>query len=152
MFVTLILTLVDKNTIVQVSDRRVTKPDGEVHDDNANKAVCIGMSYAHFAVSYTGLAYIGRAKIENRTDYWLLEHLGSISRNGIPTVEKICRSLGEQATRTLSRLLGNYKPLEVVLTGYDRYNRSFRATVSNMKVNKAGFLEVVRERFVSDVR
>ena len=152
MFVTLILTLVDKNTIVQVSDRRVTKPDGEIHDDNANKAVCIGMSYAHFAVSYTGLAYIGRAKIENRTDYWLLEHLGSISRNGIPTVEKICRSLGEQATRPLSRLLGNYKPLEVVLTGYDRYNRSFRATVSNMKVNKAGFLEVVRERFVSNVR
>jgi hypothetical protein len=95
---------------------------------------------------------LGRAKTENRTDYWLLEHLSSISRNGRPTVENICRSLGEQAARTLSHLRCNYKPLEVVLAGYHRNNRYFRATVSNMKVNKEGFMEVVRERFVSDVR
>ncbi len=152
LFVTLILTLVDKNKIVQVSDRRLPKTNGEVYDDNVNKAVCIGMNHVHFAAAYTGMAYIGHARIENRIDYWLLEHLGSISRKGTPTVESICRALGEEASRALARLHGNYKPLEVVLTGYDRNNRSFRATVSNMKVNDQGFLEVVRERFVSKVR
>ena len=149
---TLILTLVDKNRIVQISDRRSTKFNGEVHDDNVNKAVCIGMSYLHFAVAYTGLAYIGSMRTENRIDYWLLERLGSITRNGRPTIENICRSFAEQATRTLSRLPGNYKPLEVVLAGYDRNNRAFRATVSNMKVNEEGFVEVVRKRLVSDVQ
>ncbi len=150
--VTLILTLVDKNKMVQVSDRRLTKFNGEVHNDNVNKAVCIGMSHLHFAVAYTGLAYIGSARTENRTDYWLLEHLGSITRNKRPTVENICRSFSEQATRTLSHLPGTFKPLEVVLAGYDLNNRGFRATISNMKVNEEGFVEVVRKRFVSDVR
>jgi hypothetical protein len=148
---TLILTLIDKNRIVQVSDRRLINTlSGEVHDDNANKAVCVGMSYIHFAASYTGVAYIGRAITENRTDYWLLDQLGSIARDGQPSVENICRSLSERAVNALSRLRG-FKGLEVVLAGYERKNVAFRAAVSNMKVNKKGDLEV-RDRFTSDVR
>jgi hypothetical protein len=147
---TLILTVVDKNRIVQVSDRRLTKLSGEVHDDNANKAVCVMMDYIHFAVSYTGLAYIGRAIADNRTDYWLLDQLGSIARNGKPRVENICRSFSEQAANRLSRLHG-FTGLEVILAGYERKNVAFRATVSNMRVNKKGSLEV-EDRFHSDVR
>ena len=90
---TLIITVVDNNKIVQVSDRRLTKTDGSVHDDNANKAVCIGMSGIYYAASYTGLAYIGSEKIDNRTDYYLLDRLGSIARYGDRHVESICRSL-----------------------------------------------------------
>lgn len=149
---TLIITVVDKNKLVQVSDRRLTKPNREIFDDNANKSVCVGMGYVHIAASYTGLAFIGREEMENRTDYWLLDRLGNITRNGEPSVERICRSLADEAQRALSRLRGAFKPLEVVLVGYDRKNRSFRAVVSNMQVNKAGFVEVVRDRFTSDVR
>lgn len=148
---TLIITVVDKDRVVQVSDRRLTKPNREVITDKTNKAVCVGMGHVHFAASYTGLAFIGREKPENRTDYWLLEHLGSIARDGEPSVEHICRSLCQQADRTLSRLRGDFKPLEVILAGYDQKNRCFRATVSNMKVNDSGFVEV-RDHFVSDVQ
>lgn len=148
---TLIITLVDKNKIVQVSDRRLTKTDGSVHDDHANKAVCVGMSDVYYAASYTGLAYIGSEKMDNRTDYWLLDHLGSITRYGDRRVESICRSLVQQATRALSRLRGNYKPLEVVLAGYEKNNVAFRAIVSNMRVNQQGRLEI-RDRFTTDIR
>jgi hypothetical protein len=143
--------MIDKNRIVQVSDRRLTYPDRTVHDDMANKAVCISMSHVYYAASYTGLAYIGPERIDNRTDYWLLDHLGSITRYGEASVEKICRSLGNDAARALSRLRGNYKPLEVVLAGYERNNIAFRAVVSNMRVSKTGTLETL-DRFRSDVR
>lgn len=80
---TLIITAVDKGKIVQVSDRRLTWPDGRVYDHGSNKAVCIGMGYIHFATSYTGLAYVGGSlRKEDRTDYWLLEELGAITRDG----------------------------------------------------------------------
>lgn len=97
------------------------------------------------------MAYIGRVTEDNRTDYWLLDQLGSISRNGQPSVEQICRTFEERATHTFSRVRPR-KPLEVVLAGYDQNNRSFRATISNMRVNHQGFVEVVRDRFISDVR
>jgi hypothetical protein len=109
------------------------------------------MNGIYYAVSYTGLAYIGSEKTDNRTDYWLLDHLGSITRYGDRRAESVCRSLCEQATRALSRLRGNNKPLAVVLAGYETGNVAFRAVVSNMKVNKAGNLEI-RDRFNSDVR
>lgn len=149
---TLIITVVDRDKLVQVSDRRLTNRNREVFTDYTNKAVCVGMDHVHFAASYTGLAFIGRETTENRTDYWLLDHLGAIARDGAPSVERICRSLGDRAGRALSRLRGDFKPLGVVLVGYDHKNRSFRATVSNMKVNEGGFVEVVRDHFVSDVR
>jgi len=72
------------------------------------------MSHVYYAASYTGLAYIGAEKLDNRTDYWLLDHLGSITRYGELSVENICRALGEHAAQALSRLRGNYKPLEVI--------------------------------------
>ncbi len=148
---TLIITAVDKGRIVQVSDRRLTWPNGEVHDHAANKAVCVGMGYIHFATSYTGLAYLGHLRREDRTDYWLLDNLGRITRDGEPSIEQICNSLGDCAAHALSRL-GHHKNkgLTVVMAGYDRDNRPFRATVSNMRMGKNP-LEV-RERFVSDVR
>jgi hypothetical protein len=140
----------DKTRIVQVSDRRLTWPDGRLHDDTANKAVCIGMSHIHFCAGYTGLAYIGQVRNEDRTDYWLLEHLGSITREGQPGVEDVCNSLGERATTALAGLRVK-QGLKVVLAGYEGNNRSFRATVSNMRVGSDGSPEV-RDRFVSEVR
>lgn len=153
LFVTLILTLVDKNKIVQVSDRQLTRLDGKGHLYNVNKAVCVGMSHVHFSAAYTGLAHMGSTRTENRIDYWLLDQLGSITRDGRPTVEKICSVLGERAADALSKLRGDgFKGLEVVLAGYDRKNITFSATVSNMKFNSEGFFVDLREHFVSDVR
>ncbi|MBA2713878.1 MAG: hypothetical protein H0U55_10060 [Rubrobacteraceae bacterium] len=149
---TLIITAVDKGRIIQVSDRRLTWPNGKEHDGNANKAVCVGMGYIHFATSYTGLAYMAPLEQEeSRTDYWLLDALGDITRYGQPRIESICDSLGDRAARTLSRLAVANKGLTFVMAGYEGDDhRPFRATVSNMK--SGGDPSGARERFVSDVR
>jgi hypothetical protein len=53
--VTLILTLLANQHIVQVADRRLTLPDGSIYDDDTNKAV---FYCGRVAVAYTGLALI----------------------------------------------------------------------------------------------
>jgi hypothetical protein len=150
---TLIVTLVDRNRIVQVSDRRLSKPNGELHDDNANKAVIVGMERINFAASYTGLAYIGREREEDQTDRWLADNLGSITRDGETGVERIADALATRATRTISRLRGErwMKGLKIVLAGYDRENRPFRATVSNIRFRSHDAFEVL-DRFGVRVR
>ncbi len=104
-----IITLVAKDRIVQVSDRRLTTIAGDLYDDSSNKAVAVGIGYVHFAASYTGLAFIGHVRDENRTDRWLQEQLGSIVRDGEPSLETICESLSQQATDAISRLRGEQK-------------------------------------------
>ncbi len=70
---TLILTLLATNKIVQVSDRRLTL-NGETCDSNANKLVCVGCDDARFSVGYTGVAEIDG----QRTDYWLKNQVKAI--------------------------------------------------------------------------
>jgi hypothetical protein len=151
--VTLIITSVSKDRIVQVSDRRLTTVTGHIHDDSANKALAVGMGYVHFVVSYTGLAYIGRVSDENRTDRWLQDRLGSITRSGEQSLEDICESLSQRATEAMSRLRGERrnKGLKVVLAGFDCANNPFRATVSNIRFNSYDVFDV-RDRFLSNVR
>jgi hypothetical protein len=69
--VTLILTVLTRKHVVQVSDRRIceTFPDGRIRvaTDNENKALYVVGSDCHFAVAYTGLARVGT----QTTDSWL---------------------------------------------------------------------------------
>ena len=53
---TLILTCLTQDYILQVADRRVIREDGTLKDDDTNKAVfyCGGYAAANFAVAYTG--------------------------------------------------------------------------------------------------
>jgi hypothetical protein len=144
---TLILTLVDRNRIVQVSDRRLAKRSDELYDDNANKAVIVGMHRINFAASYTGLAYIGRER-EDQTDRWLADNLGAITRDGETRLDHIADALAARATHAISRLRGEMwkKGLKIVLAGYDVENRPFRATVSNIRFRSHDAFEV-RDRF-----
>jgi len=53
--VTLILTAVTRDSIVQVSDRRLTRSDGTLFDDNTTKAI---LFCGRLAIGYTGSAFI----------------------------------------------------------------------------------------------
>lgn len=53
---TLVLSVVTREYVAQVSDRRLTRLSGEIAEDRANKAV---VSCGHFTFAYTGLAEIG---------------------------------------------------------------------------------------------
>ena len=72
---TLIVTAVGKSFVIQASDRRLTTPSGALHDDNANKALCVACRDAVFAMAYTGLAQIGSKRI----DEWLAKNHGKLS-------------------------------------------------------------------------
>jgi len=65
---TLILSCLTPKYIVQVSDRRLTWPDGRVEDDAANKVVVF---HERASFCYTGLAQIGA----QRTDEWIADQL-----------------------------------------------------------------------------
>ena len=73
---TLILSFATANKVIQVSDRRLTKPDGSLYDDEANKVICVGCSDSYFAIGYSGLGTISTGK---RTDEWLVDYLASIN-------------------------------------------------------------------------
>lgn len=73
---TLILTLATYNKVVQVSDRRLTWPDGSLDDDESNKAICVSCKDACFSIAYTGLSKIGKNLIDS--DDWLANYLTSI--------------------------------------------------------------------------
>lgn len=65
---TLILSCLTPKYIVQVSDRRLTWPDGRVADDSAIKAIVF---HGRACIAYTGIAQIG----SQRTDEWIANHL-----------------------------------------------------------------------------
>jgi hypothetical protein len=68
---TLVLSCVTPDFVVQASDRRLTRSDGRLADDEANKATVF---CGHWMIAYTGLAELGPAVPPGnrpRTDVWL---------------------------------------------------------------------------------
>ncbi|MCL5962180.1 MAG: hypothetical protein M1358_23170 [Chloroflexi bacterium] len=110
---TLIITAVTRDGIVQVSDRRLTK-DGQVYDDSSNRAICVSCSDGRLAISYTGLAEIGG----QRTDEWLADYLASIVDDRIDTLS-VFEALQKRTTSAFSRLRihQEHQELTLVLAG-----------------------------------
>ena len=84
---TQIFTVLTFNKVVQVSDRRLTWPDGSLADDHANKAVCVSCADGWFAISYTGAAQVGRSRTP--TDEWLVELLSSADAGSLVSADVI---------------------------------------------------------------
>ena len=84
---TLIFTVLTFNKVVQVSDRRLTWPDGSLADDHANKAVCVSCADGWFAISYTGAAQVGRSRTP--TDEWLVELLSRADAGSLVSADVI---------------------------------------------------------------
>lgn len=103
--VTLILTAITQDQIVQVSDMRLTWPDGSVVDTPAAKMV---LWCGRALVAYTGLACI-RA---TRTDVWLAEVLTNATsfKDGV-------RRIRQRLTAALGNV-GGKKHLEVMVASW----------------------------------
>ncbi len=145
---TLILTLLATNKIVQVSDRRLTL-NGKTCDSNANKLVCVGCDDAHFSVGYTGVAEIDG----QGTDYWLVDQIESIFASGHRNVLTIYKELTNKATKAISRLRyvpWRYRGLTLVLAGYRAISGTvvpFLAYISNIDLDAASPFDVQRTFF-----
>lgn len=137
---TLIITVVGKNKVIQVADCRLTL-EGKTYDADAIKSVAVICSDAQFSVGYTGLAEIAG----KRTDYWLVEQIRSIFGSGIFDVRRLTWDLATRVenvvpkTRYKGQLVKREsRGLFLVLAGYHDgedgpKSYPFITTVSNMR-------------------
>jgi hypothetical protein len=111
---TMVISCFVKQATIQVSDRRLTTPQGEVRDDAANKAICLWCSDAHVAIAFSGLAQIGKVP----TIQWLFENLLR-SRAGCHCLADIGNKLRDDLTFTFNKLRNlSYRFLTFYFTGY----------------------------------
>ncbi len=115
---TLIVSLANKDYVVQVSDRRLSS-NGRLIDDESNKCGVLFCLNARMVFGYTGLARYGAFS----TDKWLLKALHE-SANPSYTIVEILEKLKDKATETFNNhqalrgLSNNQKSLAVMFTGF----------------------------------
>ena len=126
---TLIITAVAHDKLVQASDRRLTTPDGRLYTDKANKAICVRCADAIFCIAYTGLASIGGQPTTQR----LLERLISMNAHRL-SIDRLTTELTLQLTARFNRIFCTYKETSFVLAGFTGTPMmAFSALVSNFE-------------------
>jgi hypothetical protein len=132
---TLIVTALADDAVVQVSDRRLTAGRDPLSKPE-NKAICVSCADANIAIAYTGLARIaGQATAE-----WLTDRLSAMSVSTL-TFPQIAAKLREDATTAFR---GGRNGLTVVLAGFGPPG-PFAATVSNLEDGQRWFPAPVKE-------
>ena len=97
---TLILSCATREYVVQVSDRRLMLPNGDLYDDNTNKMVFFNQI---MSFGYTGLAQLStRRSEEAKTDWWLTNALSMASPSS--SLSDTILYLRDQATVTFRRI------------------------------------------------
>jgi hypothetical protein len=140
---TLIITAIADDAVVQVSDRRLTRADGSICSDNACKAICMTCLDAHVSLAYTGLARIGPIS----TDHWLVEMLIEI-RASSKRFPEVVDSLAAAATERFRHLreLGDWRRLSLVFGGFGP-SGAMAALVSNQEDSSGRELSTVSDMF-----
>lgn len=115
---TLIIAAGNSDQFVQVSDRRLTT-NGNVQDDESNKAIVFNCSNARMSVGFTGLAKVGSFSTRD----WLLSTLNKCAPPDY-VADEIIKRFTERATEEFNRnpqlklLSGAQKRLSIMFTGY----------------------------------
>jgi hypothetical protein len=119
---TLIQTLFTRDRVIQVSDRRLTWPDGSVADDDYTKLICWNQT---FSVGFTGIARVDRRR-KKSTSEWIAEVLCDymIFENGV-------KALWQDAQDRIPRLRWDNKPLAIVIAGFDERRVPLVAEIAN---------------------
>jgi hypothetical protein len=125
---TLIQTVITDDLIIQVADRRLSRPDGSLFDDDYTKLVCWNNSVT---VGFTGLARIDRAQ-KKSTSEWIAETLCDYAsfENGIS-------ALGYWASGRITQLPTGKnwedKRLGIIIAGFDHRKVPLVAEISNFR-------------------
>jgi len=131
---TLIVSLANKDYVVQISDRRLSS-NGRLIDDESNKCGVVFCLNARMAFGYTGLAKYGSFS----TAKWLLKALHDSAKPDY-TIGEVLENLKGKATETfknhpaLKNLSNKQKSLAVMFTGFINIDGSLKAgcaTLSN---------------------
>lgn len=123
---TLIQTVTTDDLVIQVADRRLSRPDGSVFDDDYTKLVCWNTS---FTVGFTGLARIDPAQ-KKSTSEWLAETLCDYA-----SFEDGVDALRYWASGQIGQLPTGKgwedKRLGIIIAGFDRRRIPLVAEISN---------------------
>lgn len=105
---TLILTCLTNDYIVQAADRRLTQPDGTLTSDDANKAV--------FWCFRAAVAYTGPAKIEGEpTAEWIGKCMAEAN---VPGIERTMKYIAERAEKYFRDNKDKTRKFAVVAAGW----------------------------------
>lgn len=142
---TLILSQITQDYVIQVSDRRLTYDNGSIGDDEANKAV---LYCGQFAFSYTGLSCIDGRR---RTDAWLLDTLIEPSRGRLDETLEVVRDAATSTIRS-SRIERRYKRLAIVGVGWVSLDGSdnlspLYVSISNFQNDDGEWTDSIQENF-----
>lgn len=123
---TLIQTVFSNDRVIQVSDRRLTKGEGELVDDYYTKLVLWNDCYT---VGFTGIARLDRRQKRESTAQWIAEVLSDYALFE-PGVVALRSALGDKIKK-LPRSFD--RRLAVVLAGFDSFHDGpVVACVTNM--------------------
>jgi hypothetical protein len=140
---TLILTALSDNAVIQASDRRLTWDDGSIAKDLAIKAICVSCVDARFSIAFTGLAQIGA----KQTDEWLVEYLASINA-GCLDFRTLFESLHEHLALTFNKMqhLGFNRRITFALAGFCPVG-PFMGILSNVEDGRGNWLREIDDKF-----
>lgn len=146
---TLVVSCISPNHVVQVSDRRLTwaagPKAGELADDHTNKALVV---CNRLCVSYTGLAEIGRVK----TDEWVLDVADRV-RPYNPARVWIAIALAATAEFRNIRFDRSLKRHAFLISGWAKLGRTdapispFISTISNALSAEGDWLDEAEDSF-----
>ena len=145
---TLVLALANDDYVVQVSDRRLTS-DGQLKDDESNKAGFLVCEDARMVFAFSGLARYG----EFRTSRWILETLKAVAapdHSAREILERFASRSTEffRASSPLSAVLPDHKRLSIMFTGFSIDSRVLNCIITNFQDPDAGIdLPTARDEF-----
>ena len=137
---TLIITILSNNKVIQVADCRLTL-NGLLHDATAIKAVGVSCTDAQFCIGYTGVAEIEG----KRTDYWLVDQVSDILNSSHHSIKALTWELAVRVEKAMLKLRYKGRPVKwegrafaLTLAGYHNtedgpLTRPFVTTISNMR-------------------
>ncbi len=105
---TLVLTCLTEDYVIQAVDRRLTKPDGTLSDDDTKKSV--------FWCGRSAVAYTGPARIEDEsTPDWIGKCMTDIPQ---PRIERVMKYVAERADKYFRQNKDRIKKFAVVAAGW----------------------------------
>ena len=124
---TLIQTVFSADHVVQLADRRLTRPSGQVFTDDYTKLICWNQS---FSAGFTGLARIDRRQ-QKSTSEWIAEVLCDYA-----VFEYGVNALRTEAEAAVRKLPNNWnKRLAIVVAGFESACGPVCAEVANFDRN-----------------
>lgn len=109
---TLLLAIGNPRSTVLISDRRLSA-DGQLVDDESNKATVVLPNGARFAAAFTGIARYGNFS----TEYWMLEALSEAMKpDGVLRLDRFCE-IADKAISALP-LAPSQRLLHMIIAGY----------------------------------